>query len=83
MALFSGFTYHIDPLLIALSSDTQSVVFAIALIGPTQVSARLLLLLFEEITIKRLGLLADITFPLATLLLKAPTSRVDANKPFP
>ncbi|RTE65104.1 MFS transporter [Amphritea opalescens] len=74
MALFSGFTYHIYPLLIALSSDTQSVVFAIALIGPAQVGARLLLLLFEEITIKRLGLLAGIAFPLAILLLKAPPS---------
>ncbi|WP_417223993.1 MFS transporter [Amphritea sp.] len=74
MALFSGFTYHIYPLLIALSSDTQSVVFAIALIGPAQVGARLLLLLFEEITIKRLGLLAGIAFPLAILLLKAPSS---------
>nr|WP_320136887.1 MFS transporter [uncultured Amphritea sp.] len=74
MALFSGFTYHIYPLLIALSSDTQSVVFAIALIGPAQVGARTLLLLFEEISIKRLGLLAGIAFPLAILMLKLPPS---------
>lgn len=74
MALFSGFTYHIYPLLIDLSSDTQSVVFAIALIGPAQVSTRTLLLLFEEISIKRLGLLAGIAFPLAILMLKLPPS---------
>ncbi|MDP2548705.1 MFS transporter [Oceanobacter sp. 4_MG-2023] len=74
MALFSGFTYHIYPLLVALSSDIQAVVFAIALIGPAQVGARLLLLLFREISIKHLGLLASVAFPLAILLLKAPPS---------
>mgnify|MGYP003630353324 FL=1 len=74
MALFSGFTYHIYPLLIALTWDTQSVVLAIALIGPAQVAARMLILLFKEITIVRLGLLAGMTFPLAIVLLKAPPS---------
>lgn len=74
MALFSGFTYHLYPLLMALTSDTQSVVFAIALIGPAQVGARLLLLLFKEIRIGHLGLLAGIAFPLALLILKAPPS---------
>lgn len=74
MAMFSGFTYHIYPLLIALSADTQSVVFAIALIGPAQVAARILILLFKQVTIKRLGLLTGLAFPLAILLLKTPPS---------
>jgi len=74
MALFSGFTYHRYPLLIALASDTQSVVFAIALIGPAQVAARMLMLLFKKITIVRLGLSAGITFPLAIMMLKVPTT---------
>lgn len=74
MALFSGFTYHIYPLLIALSGDTQSVVLAIALIGPAQVGARVLILLFRKITIKQLGLFTGIAFPIAILLLKATPS---------
>ncbi|MCB1706293.1 MAG: MFS transporter [Halioglobus sp.] len=74
MALFSGFTYHIYPLLIALSADTQSVVFAIALIGPAQVGARMLVLLFDEVTISRLGVLTSATFPAAILLLMMPPS---------
>ncbi len=74
MALFSGFTYHIYPLLIALSDDTQSVVMAIALIGPAQVGARVLMLFFKNVTIRQLGLLTGITFPVAILLLNAPPS---------
>ncbi|MEQ3723076.1 MFS transporter [Alcanivorax sp.] len=74
MALFSGFTYHIYPLLITLSDDTQSVVLAIALIGPAQVGARVLMLLFKKVTIGQLGLLTGITFPVAIVLLKAPPS---------
>lgn len=74
MALFSGFTYHLYPLLNTLSTDTQAVVFAIALIGPAQIAARMLMLLFEEITITRLGILTSVTFPLAILILKAPPS---------
>lgn len=74
MALFSGFTYHLYPLLNSLGTDTQSVVFAIALIGPAQIAARVLLLIFKEFTIKRLGVLTSITFPLAILILKAPPS---------
>ncbi|MDO6440537.1 MFS transporter [Marinobacter sp. 2_MG-2023] len=74
MAMFSGFTYHIYPLLVALSADTQSVVFAIALIGPAQVGARIFILLFRQITIKHLGLLTGLAFPLAIWLLKAPPS---------
>ncbi|MDP2522003.1 MFS transporter [Neptunomonas phycophila] len=74
MALFSGFTYHIYPLLSALTSDTQTVLFAIALIGPAQVGGRVLLLLFEDVSIKHLGLLAGVSFPLAILLLTAPPS---------
>jgi MFS family permease len=72
MALFSGFTYHIYPLMIALAAEPQSVVLAIALIGPAQVGARVLMLLFEEVTITRIGLLSSIAFPLAILLLWAP-----------
>ncbi|WP_011589123.1 MFS transporter [Alcanivorax borkumensis] len=74
MALFSGFTYHLYPLLVARSDDTQSVVLAIALIGPAQVGARVLILLFKKITIRQLGLLTGITFPVAIVLLKAPPS---------
>jgi MFS family permease len=70
MALFSAFTYHIYPLLISLSFDTYSVVFAIGLIGPAQIAGRVVILLFNRLTIIHLGLLASMSFPIALLMLK-------------
>ncbi|MCS0502284.1 MFS transporter [Ancylobacter mangrovi] len=70
-AMFSGFTFHAYPLLIERGFDTATVVGAIAMIGPAQVTGRLAVWLFAPRTpVRLLGSVIVAVFPLAFLALE-------------
>ncbi len=67
---FSGLTYHIIPLLQERGLDLDAIVAMLALIGPAQVSGRLILHFFgERISMRALGRWATPVLPFALLLL--------------
>lgn len=67
---FSGLTYHIIPLLQERGLALDSIVTMLALIGPAQVSGRLILHFFgERISMRTLGRWATPVLPFALLLL--------------
>lgn len=69
-AAFSGFTYHLYPLLIERGFDSATVVGAIAIIGPAQVVGRILIWRFaERASVRVIGQAAVWMLPLALGLL--------------
>ncbi|WP_428032320.1 MFS transporter [Ancylobacter sp.] len=70
-AMFSGFTFHMYPLLVERGFDTASVVSALALIGPAQVGGRVLVsLLAPRAPVRVVGSVIVAVFPLAFLALE-------------
>lgn len=70
-AMFSGFTFHAYPLLIERGFDTATVVAAMAIIGPAQVTGRLAIwLLAPRAPVRVVGSLIVAVFPLAFLALE-------------
>jgi MFS family permease len=64
-AVFSGFIFHAYPLLLERGFDTQTVVFAIATIGPAQVAGRIAIWAFAPaVQIRVVGSLVVVAFPL-------------------
>ena len=67
---FSGLTYHIIPLLQERGLGLDAIVAMLALIGPAQVSGRLVLHFFgERVSMRTLGRAATPVLPFALLLL--------------
>jgi hypothetical protein len=67
-AVFSGFIFHAYPLLLERGLDTQTVVFAIAVIGPAQVAGRIAIWAFAPaVQIRVVGSLVVVAFPLVFL----------------
>jgi MFS family permease len=67
-AVFSGFIFHAYPLLLERGFDTQTVVFAIAVIGPAQVAGRISIWTFAPaVQIRVVGSLVVVAFPLVFL----------------
>ena len=78
-AAFSALNFHIIPLLIERSVPITTIVAVVAVVGPAQVAARLVLFAARErLTTALAGLLATIVFPLSVLLLIAVPSSVIA-----
>ena len=76
---FSALSFHIIPLLIERSVPIATIVAAVAIVGPAQVAARLILFAARErVTTALAGRLATITFPLSVLLLIAFPSSIAA-----
>lgn len=70
-AMFSGFTFHMYPLLVERGFDTATVVSAIALIGPAQVAGRVLVsVLAPRAPVRVVGSVIVAVFPLAFLALE-------------
>lgn len=70
-AMFSGFTFHMYPLLVERGFDTATVVSAIAFIGPAQVGGRILVtLLAPRAPVRVVGSVIVAVFPLAFLALE-------------
>ncbi|MBB3770812.1 MFS family permease [Angulomicrobium tetraedrale] len=70
-AMFSGFTFHLYPLLIERGFDTHAVVGAIAIIGPAQVAGRIAItVLAPRAPVRVIGSLIVAVFPLAFLALE-------------
>ncbi|WP_371348449.1 MFS transporter [Ancylobacter sp. IITR112] len=70
-AMFSGFTFHMYPLLVERGFDTAAVVSAIAVIGPAQVAGRILVtLLAPRAPVRVVGSVIVAVFPLAFLALE-------------
>lgn len=70
-AMFSGFTFHMYPLLVERGFDTATVVAAIAFIGPAQVAGRILVtLLAPRAPVRVVGSVIVAVFPLAFLALE-------------
>lgn len=70
-AMFSGFTFHMYPLLVERGFDTATVVTAIAFIGPAQVGGRILVtLLAPRAPVRVVGSVIVAVFPLAFLALE-------------
>lgn len=70
-AMFSGFTFHLYPLLIERGFDAATVVSAIAIIGPAQVGGRLVIwLAAPHAPVRVVGSLMVAVFPLAFLALE-------------
>ncbi|TCK30017.1 putative MFS family arabinose efflux permease [Ancylobacter aquaticus] len=70
-AMFSGFTFHMYPLLLDRGFDTATVVSALALIGPAQVGGRVLVsLLAPRAPVRVVGAIIVAVFPLAFLALE-------------
>lgn len=70
-AMFSGFTFHMYPLLVERGFDTATVVSAIALIGPAQVAGRVLVsLLAPRAPVRLVGSVIVAVFPLSFLALE-------------
>lgn len=68
---FSGFTFHAYPLLIERGFDTHTVVSAIAIIGPAQVTGRIALwVLAPRAPMRVVGALTVAVFPVAFLALE-------------
>jgi len=67
---FSGITYHIIPMLQEKGQPLDAIVAMLALIGPAQVSGRLVLYFFgERVSMRTLGSAAAPVLPLVLLLL--------------
>lgn len=67
---FSGITYHIIPMLQEKGQPLDAIVAMLALIGPAQVSGRLVLHFFgERVSMRTLGSAAAPVLPLVLLLL--------------
>lgn len=78
-AAFSALTFHLIPMLVERSVPMTTIVAAMAIVGPAQVAARLVLFAMRgKLTTRVAGLLATITFPLAVLLLIAFPFSVEA-----
>jgi len=70
-AMFSGFTFHLYPLLVERGFDTASVVSAIALIGPAQVAGRVAVsVLAPRVPVRVVGSVIVAIFPVAFLALE-------------
>ena len=70
--VFSAFTFHFYPLLVERGFDTASVVAAMAIIGPAQVAGRIAIwVLAPRASVRRIGSLVVLAFPLALLALAA------------
>lgn len=70
-AMFSGFTFHLYPLLIERGFDAATVVSAIAVIGPAQVGGRLAIwLAVPHAPVRIVGSLIVAVFPVAFLALE-------------
>lgn len=64
-AMFSAFTFHMYPLLIERGLDTASVVHAIALIGPAQVTGRVAIGMFAaKASMRAIGSVMVASFPI-------------------
>ncbi|MCI3952421.1 MAG: transporter, partial [Burkholderiales bacterium] len=71
-AAFSALSFHIIPLLIERAVPIATIVAAVAVVGPAQVAARLVLFAARgRLTTALTGRLATIMFPLSALLLIA------------
>lgn len=71
-ATFSAFTFHLYPLLTEKGFASASVVAAMAIIGPAQVTGRLLVWLFAaRASVRAIGSAVVAVFPLALLMLAA------------
>lgn len=69
-ASFSAFTYHLYPIMLERGFTAQSVVFAMAFIGPAQVAGRILVRIFmPSVSARRLGSVVVVGFPIAMGLL--------------
>ncbi|WP_055047540.1 MFS transporter [Devosia sp. A16] len=69
-ATFSAFTYHLYPIMLERGFTAQSVVFAMAFIGPAQVAGRILVRIFmPSVSARRLGSVVVVGFPIAMGLL--------------
>lgn len=67
---FYGLSFHLYPLLLERGFSTESVVFALAIIGPAQVAGRFVTWLFAgKRPIRQVGLVNVLVFPLAFTLL--------------
>lgn len=76
---FSAMTFHIIPLLTERAVPIGTIVAAVAIVGPSQVAARLLLFgARDRLTAAFSGRLATILFPLSVILLIAFPSSVAA-----
>ena len=70
-AMFSGFTFHMYPLLVERGFDTATVVSALALIGPAQVGGRVVVsVLAPRAPVRVVGAVIVAVFPLAFLALE-------------
>lgn len=70
-AMFSGFTFHVYPLLVERGFDIATVVTAIALIGPAQVAGRVVVSVFApRAPVRAVGSVIVAVFPLAFLALE-------------
>ena len=70
-AVFSGFTFHLYPLLIERGFDVATVVTAMALIGPAQVAGRIALwVLAPRAPVRLVGAVAVAVFPVTLLALE-------------
>ena len=66
--VFSAFIFHAYPLLLERGFDTQTVVFAMAVIGPAQVVGRIAIWVFASgVQIRVIGSLVVLAFPLVFL----------------
>lgn len=69
-ATFSAFTFHLYPLLGEQGFEPASIVAAMAVIGPAQVAGRIAIwVLAPEASVRRIGSLVVVAFPLALALL--------------
>jgi len=70
-AAFSGFTFHLYPLLVERGLDPHTVVVAIAIIGPAQVAGRLLIwIVAPRAPVRVVGSIIVAVFPVAFLALE-------------
>ncbi len=66
----SGLIFHLYPLLLERGYDTATTVAALAIFGPAQVAARVIVWLFAaKRTIRAIGMLTVLLFPLAMAIL--------------
>lgn len=75
-ATVTALLYHLYPLLVERGMDPRMVVAVIAVIGPAQVVARVLIMLAaRNLSIRAIGMLTVSVFPLAFALLALPTNQ--------
>lgn len=67
---FTAFTFHMYPMLLETGISTESVVWAIATIGPAQVLGRILISVFaKNISIRHIGSFVTAVFPIVFIVL--------------